>query len=821
MAEWNVVGTAVDTPAPSKWNVQSVVKEPAEGDAHLGGDTPEGFHAVTGDDGQQTLRKNIGAGDIMQMAGNLPGVGLAQELGASAVNLGKKAMSGIAGMFGADTDAMAAIRKPVELPESHDPILGALGAVNEGAQKLAAPIDAAVENLPDGARTVVQGLEEAIPDVAALAGARVPLKGVGPTVGEVASAPKNLVKDIGAAHRAASGAGEEWEKAGLRTGGGHAIARQVAGDSGQEALVGHNAQVGNTIAASEAGHGTNVPMTYESLAEAREAPNTVYNRIAHGLPEGKLDEVTTRAINNAGAPEGGRMSAGSPQAQQAIASLKAQLLDPNRSFTGQQMVNELRGLRQEGFTNSASDDVSNQQLGKAQLSMARALEDHIGRNIPKGGDVSLEQFQTARKALAKNWTVQAALRGGDVDLKAIGRVYRNDPELLDGGLKVLGEFAEGPGKDVVGIPDRYNPPSALKDITGIVNVHRPVQSTLQGVPGVGSSARRFLTGNTDEAIQKATKMFPGRRPGAFDPQPGLTPPPGRVGRPNEPPTQLGLGDLLQSDRPLPPHGMLLADDPATAAQAPMGDFAKVLSEGVPPSRPPGLSVGSMGIPQGEGLPFRNSPEMLGARPVQGGSPQLRSAVDDYGNQLDLERSNSPGAEWEATQPPGRKALGDRFALPAQEERLGDVGAVGHQGRVQATRVGNSSLGYLLNDLNGMVGPGVPEDIAARTAPGRKLTNNASGESSASVEAINRDKLERAEGKERYLIDPDGKMWPVRGVEAADAVAPKGSIIVQKGVGKERFSILDRGGLPQSHANGLLNRALAGGEGLTLGDLVGG
>jgi hypothetical protein len=90
-----------------------------------------------------------------------------------------------------------------------------------------------------------------------------------------------------------------------------------------------------------------------------------------------------------------------------------------------------------------------------------------------------------------------------------------------------------------------------------------------------------------------------------------------------------------------------------------------------------------------------------------------------------------------------------------------------------------------------------------------VENNASGESSASLEAIRRNNLEKAEGRTRHLVDPDGNATPLTGVDAVDAKAPKGHIIVQ-GDGKGGHTILDRGGLPQMHANGLLNRARARG-----------
>lgn len=87
-----------------------------------------------------------------------------------------------------------------------------------------------------------------------------------------------------------------------------------------------------------------------------------------------------------------------------------------------------------------------------------------------------------------------------------------------------------------------------------------------------------------------------------------------------------------------------------------------------------------------------------------------------------------------------------------------------------------------------------------------VLNNGSGESSASLEAQSRVSQEKAAGQNRYSIDPDGNVTPLRGVDSVDARAPQGSIIVQRGVGAQPYSVLDRGGLPASQAHGLLARS---------------
>ncbi len=105
------------------------------------------------------------------------------------------------------------------------------------------------------------------------------------------------------------------------------------------------------------------------------------------------------------------------------------------------------------------------------------------------------------------------------------------------------------------------------------------------------------------------------------------------------------------------------------------------------------------------------------------------------------------------------------------------------------------------------GPTLGQRIGGgRQRGGPKFENNASGESSASLEAQNRVAQENAAGQRRYTIDPDGNVTPLTGVDSVDAKAPQGHIIVQRGVGATPYSVLDRGGMGAREAQGLLARA---------------
>lgn len=226
-------------------------------------------------------------------------------------------------------------------------------------------------------------------------------------------------------------------------------------------------------------------------------------------------------------------------------------------------------------------------------------------------------------------------------------------------------------------------------------------------------------------------------------------------KPTLSPPVTGLGGEfgpLDRGAPQAPPGMT-ASTPTAPVPAPAGppgqiSLADLLSHGVEQPAPQGLSLGS--APPAQGLPF------------------ARDAAHEAGG-LELAPEHTYGGQ------------------PAN----------------------NSDLGAVMSQ-------GVPEDIMQRSKPGGLtmpvahspafITNNASGESAASQEAINRT---ASEGP-RFLIDPDGNVTPLKaeGAAVADYKPPQGSIVVQGGGPSGKPTIIDRGGLPQSHANGLLNRAFS-------------
>lgn len=302
---------------------------------------------------------------------------------------------------------------------------------------------------------------------------------------------------------------------GFRNGQGQGIATSMAGPDARRVLTNNNADVGNVIAHHAAGVAHDTPLSYEAIDAARAAPEAVYDRVAAGLPTGPLDAQARAAIAKAGSTV--RITQGSPDAAKAIQTLRNQLMDKEGQFTGEQIKGELSGLRQDGFANLATGDTDKIAIGRAQLGMADAIEGHIERNLSPASGTSVEQLRAARQAIAQNYAVREALRGQDIDLAALGRMYRASPDKFSGGLKVAAQFAEDNGS-VVGRRIKVDDTALRVQAAGRFNLMEPTTYP-QALKFTGLPQAALRGGGA----QWARRMYPGRPPTAFDPLP--VPPP--------------------------------------------------------------------------------------------------------------------------------------------------------------------------------------------------------------------------------------------------------------------------------------------------------
>jgi hypothetical protein len=701
MADWGVIGTA-PAQIQNPWAVRQTAPAPTQ----------------------------AGVGDVVK------GVGDAALSGAS------KVATGIVGA------PIALVNRLIAALSGGDPQMAA-DATHEYVNRnfgydtqtpvgkhIGAAVHAALAPLGESAQTDEQLLEKGGQAVGIPAGethgATSELGDILGTAGLAAPVAAGARASTEATELAAQNAPAAVTKYGMQTGANNPIARNVAGSSAKPAVTAHNQSIADPVLGAQAGVPPGTKLTPKTLEDARDAPNSVYQRAETSIPTGPLSPNAAQTVQGVGSDD---MIVHSPDTQATIDAQKARLLSGD--LTGSQVVNAQRALRFNGFRNVGSEDPEQLALGQAQLKMSDALHQHMVDTLPPGAPVSADQLHAARVALAQNHTIENALGpNGNVNLTKLAKLHNDNPGMLSGPMQEIAQFASD-HPEVTRLPsdtERFNPSGLTKDVAS-VDLKKPL-SYVQ--PLFGAMARRTLTG----------------------PKPTLAPPVTGLG---------GEFGPIDHGPPQPPPGMTASPPtaPPPAAAGPPGQIplADVLSHGVEQSPAPGLSVAPMGAPAPAGIPFtRNAAHEAGG---------LELSPEDWLNNF-MRENNS--------------------------------------------------------DHPGVMSQGVPEGIMQRTPKGTRgtmptidfpsgaqhpaFTNNASGESAASAEAIGRTAEENAAGRTRFLIDPDGNVTPIHGVEAADARAPKGSVIAQKGIGSKPFTVIDRGGLPESHANGLVARAFGR---RTLGD----
>lgn len=729
MADWDVVSTA-PAPAqrsggPAPWDVvshQPAPQPPKDYDPWPEDQPPpDGYNLVSSKaspTGKSYIVHKYGWSDFTNALNDLPGVGTAAAIGQGITRLAGKAVSGAAGavapVFGGNANdtvhgVQDFVNRNTELPQSNDPIQQALRAVNGVAQKVAAPVDRAVGNLPPGLRTGIEATEEAIPDVASL----IPgMQGA------------RAARTASAASRAVPIASTDVEQA-LKTAGYQNLPRQaenstvvqragasVAGEAPlaqQQTLT--NQGVTDELARNEAGIPQGQKVTYQTLADARAAgPGKTYDA-AHGALNETLqaDPELQGAISSIG-----DTTSQLPRSPD-VDGLKQTMLDQPQ-MTRDQLFSNIQQSRERAAKYYKAEEPDSEAMGDAYSALANAYEDFVGRQLPKDGPVSLQDWQNARTQFAKNYTVQSALKGTSVDASKIAQLQAKNPTQLTDGLNLIAEqhnrfplstgfgprtFApEGIGSSgsVPGIVARHATGPAVGAATGYA-LGGTGGAAAGGAAGLLSSAafqgflRRWLGGNPEAAQASAAGAATNPRLGYFfgrdEPIPpgwnrsppsiaGLLPAPsmvnagGGVATPNIL-HDLGLTPDVQAAAPAHP-GAPRAPTPQPEAPleqvpsrpmgrvnfTPQGDYSGVLQ---PNGRPPAPAGGQGGIPLADLLS-----EGVEQRPAAGLTAGPMGAPAPQG--IPFQRNAGHEA--------GGLSLADEFS-PAAQENNADVAGVRSQG----------------------------------------------------------------------------------------------------------------------------------------------
>lgn len=177
------------------------------------------------------------------------------------------------------------------------------------------------------------------------------------------------------------------------------------------------------------------------LAQVRQAANAAYDDLAQ-VGSFKADQGFAQALDKAGASTAA-MRKNFPELANAEVDKIVEGLKSRPEFDAQSTIEAIKQFRSSASANRISTDPAKKALGKAQSSVAGALEDLIERNLAQAGNPELlTKYQAARQTLAKTYDVEKALNpaSGSIDAsKLAAQLKKGRP--LTGELKQIAEFA--------------------------------------------------------------------------------------------------------------------------------------------------------------------------------------------------------------------------------------------------------------------------------------------------------------------------------------------------------------------------------------------
>lgn len=619
---------------------------------------------------------------------------------------------------------------------------------------------------------------------------------------------------------------------------GSRVVEKIAGPQAKDALRTENLSL-NKKAARAISTPDGAPMdatTYKKLREPEDAAyGALANRIGKMAPDSKFQADIASITKDTLVRD-----AGIDALVKNFSNLEA--------TTAQTVLTTIRDLRKQGYLElNKGYAQSNPVLGKTRLKIADQLDDLLARTASEYGvDPKItNNYLAARPRLAKIATVENATRGGIVSPEDLYFMKENGVPLsgdLDK-LAFVGEHAP----DIVGRkPQNAVAPPTPDIITQAANlVVAPVRGVAQKV--LTSDWLQNKMGREGATLGRDVPL----RPDAPPPKGGIPLPDAPVRPPAPPaprapkaragidgPQELSIADdLTQEGVPFSatrevanPKAYQMADDLTLAEDAPRGgpnrfrqDYDSVPFDDTASADGP--------FAYGRGVPYREpavtqplrstSPERLNAGQA---SPNDLSLVDEFSDGIPFDEPPSTGGKPSPLNPDAGFDMAKDLGIEVVESRKPGFFEVRINGERSASAIqGRANAESLARDIADELLGGKPDEAPLPVAPkvqpesgmgkaeafdfdnmDSPIENNASGESSASIEAINRVASEKAAGQDRYVINADDTVVPLKGVDAVDAAARKGQVIVQRGVGNTPYTVLDRGGLSKRAAENRIN-----------------
>lgn len=279
-----------------------------------------------------------------------------------------------------------------------------------------------------------------------------------------------------------------------------------------------NAEVTNNLIKGDLGIAADQPLTREAIQAVRkEAGDKTYGVIAKE-PQLKVDaqfQSDLKDIAQSGAdiesvaPGIGAQS--NAKVQQLVDSLSGAKPNGNQAIALFKFLNE---RAKANFKAAGMGDSQALELAKAQSAGADAIGDLIQRNLEANGKGDLAQaWKDARVTIAKSYTAENALKGGNIDAGMLAaQLRKNKP--LSGGFKDVADFADQ-FSDVAKLPQSG---AGVSKLAAAVGGGGAATALAFGHPGIAAleaslaalpwATRKFLLSDVGQRAL-ATPKYPG------------------------------------------------------------------------------------------------------------------------------------------------------------------------------------------------------------------------------------------------------------------------------------------------------------------------
>lgn len=403
-----------------------------------------------------------------------------------ATSLAGKAVSGLAGIAGANPEEMRGVQDSMTYQprtQMAGTIKDVVGGATKAVSKITKPVDDYVANLPAGPRTAIESAEEAATDLLGL----VP---VGGSAGRVART---------AAEDAVSGAARATTADPLQTvrAAGYKVRPsdvkvlqpgQKTPGTFRESLQ-EPAKLRNDITLENQANTTRLAAEDLGIPDKKALMEKDYNDLKQ--PHFQVYENAAKAANL------------TPSTEYAYALKSAQ---ERAGLKGNASVTEtISALRRNARKRARSEDIKANKEGEADQLAADELESALETQLSAQGDKKLfDDYVSSRRSLAKIHDYETATRGGQVNAHALRRIDKKSQGRLTGNAKVIADAAEYVG-DVTGRP-RTGERSSVKaeSVTGAVR--NAVGGLVSKLPGMDVARPGFQNKFGREAVTDAEKQ---------------------------------------------------------------------------------------------------------------------------------------------------------------------------------------------------------------------------------------------------------------------------------------------------------------------------